>query len=496
LYGPRLSSSGNDSEAIGVDQMSPEKEEQQANHKRIQSIPTGLDPDDYLQNNPDVHERRLDPIVHWMMSGRNEDRKWNWHIVRIFGQRGYQPDATKILNKKLAEHKTAHAYRRFSYGPEEYKNARIVPQKSTSQHFLAYDNKGRAILDSVLHPGQKDTRHLCVRSDFRNSVGKLPGRYLLVGPFFRHFGHFFFESVSRLWAYPKYENGIDGIIFTSEPHERIARGSIHREILDYFRIRKNVVLLTDEVEVEQLIVPRPGLGLDEMAVGTEEFRLFVSKYRDEIKPERHEKVYVSRKLLLSEKARCQLKLNPKLFVNTGGILDEEQVEQNLAREGYFILYPELHSFSFCMSVYNGAQKIVLPEGGAIAPTAFAANTEARILVLRRGGLNATSITAPAFMHGFLGEQGVLADCTSRFFMMERARRTQTPRVYVEINHPLLARTLFEHGFIDNPEQWISSSAEKLEIEKAKIQNMFDRRLNEVSRKSVVERDGKFSFYNR
>jgi hypothetical protein len=183
-----------------------------------------------------------------------------------------------------------------------------------------------------------------------------------------------------------------------------------------------------------------------------------------------------------------------LFVNTGGFIDEEQIEKNFSNEGYLILHPERHDFTFCMSVYSGAKKIVLPEGGAVAPAVFAAKPEARILVLRRGALHSTSITLPAFLHGFSGRQGIMLDCIGRFFMMQRTQSTQTPRVYVEVDHQIFARYLFDNGFIENPDGWVSSSIEKLMMERTAIEKIFNRKLHEVSRKAVVERDGRFSFW--
>jgi len=39
------------------------------------------------------------------------------------------------------------------------------------------------------------------------------GRYLFCGFYFPHFGHFILESLSRLWAYERYKDRIDALIF-------------------------------------------------------------------------------------------------------------------------------------------------------------------------------------------------------------------------------------------------------------------------------------------
>jgi hypothetical protein len=83
------------------------------NQKLNKTIPTGLDPDDYLLNNPDLRKTGEDPIVHWMTTGQKQDRKWNWHIVRVFGENGYNPFLTQSLNKELVMQKKMSANETF-----------------------------------------------------------------------------------------------------------------------------------------------------------------------------------------------------------------------------------------------------------------------------------------------------------------------------------------------------------------------------------------------
>lgn len=150
----------------------------------------------------------------------------------------------------------------------------------------------------------------------KTAAQHLSGTWLWGGLLFDHFGHFFTETITRLWA----GHGgafFDGICFTPMIPER-GHGLLpfQREGIDLFGLPHPVQVVMQPTRVERLIVPGQGFGLGRLAWGTPAMHhvldtIFVA----DIAPDGPEAIYVSRS---------------RLSNNFNVIVGENRVEAHLA----------------------------------------------------------------------------------------------------------------------------------------------------------------------
>ncbi|KPN62727.1 Protein of unknown function [Aliiroseovarius crassostreae] len=80
-----------------------------------------------------------------------------------------------------------------------------------------------------------------------------------------YFRHFLVESTGRLWPYHELDDEIEGIIFIPKrPHNKSKMVGFQVDFFDLLGIRKEIRIVSDPTEVEELIVPgqcRSDVGL-------------------------------------------------------------------------------------------------------------------------------------------------------------------------------------------------------------------------------------------
>lgn len=203
-------------------------------------------------------------------------------------------------------------------------------------------------------------------------IEDLPGTHLYAGHFRGHFGHFLVEATARLWALDHLNARPDSILYL--PY-RGQVGAIERAIHDlapFFRlIGVDVPIRThgSVQRVERLIVPELGFGWGARYAGSPAYRAFMQGRLGAAAPaEGTELLYISR---------------AKLNAQRGGILGEQIIEENLARLGYEIFYPERHPIEVQIARYKAARRIVALDGSALHLAAYVLAPEARVAMIKR-----------------------------------------------------------------------------------------------------------------
>lgn len=199
-------------------------------------------------------------------------------------------------------------------------------------------------------------------------VSRVHGKHLYAGMLKNeHFGHFVAESLSRLWPLADdVARGLESIVFYARMH----RQPIPPWASDFISIIEPDVplrIVSDETIFESLIVPdaaaHPSNGF---VYGHSAIRELFGRLR-RIDGKEFEKVYISRSKLS----------------NAGGILGERILEENLMREGFYILHPQEHSLREQLAFYNGARRLVFAEGAALHLFALTCRPEQRVYIIQR-----------------------------------------------------------------------------------------------------------------
>jgi len=301
------------------------------------------------------------------------------------------------------------------------------------------DGLGAPVADAALHrlgtllqPEMVDVAEVQIAE-------KLSGTWLYAGDFWPHFGHFLFESVSRLWAIDHLDQPIDGLIFSSpKPNTALEckDPSFQRDMLRRVGADLPVRILSQNTQVENLIVPRQGCGLGPLAVGTPEFRDFIrDKLRGKIKPNAAKKVYISR---LGYRLR------------RGGLFAESRIEHNLKMEGYQSFSPERVPLDEQIATYMGAEKIVSSDSTALHVVAFLAKEDQDIAILLRRKEGAKDIL-PNIV-GCTGKLPLVIDRIKAFHSRDNLRHPNWS-TFAELDFEMVGKDLHAGGFIEAPEVW-------------------------------------------
>ena len=263
----------------------------------------------------------------------------------------------------------------------------------------------------------------------------LAGTWVFGGVFWLHFGHFLFESISRLWAVPGLRGQIDGIVFF--------RSHAHREppklfltILDRLGIDLPIRFIDAPTEFERLIVPRQGCGMGALSAGTPAFRDFVRERLQGIAPRvGAERIYLTRE---------------GYALRRGGVFAEGHLRELLEAEGYVAFSPEKHSFEMQVATYLGARHIIGPDSSALHLVGFAAPPEAEVaILLRRHGGERDMLPQ---LTGFMGRKPLVVRAITRLYRRDNERNPNWS-LFAELDLPTVGRALADGGFIGSSTTW-------------------------------------------
>lgn len=298
---------------------------------------------------------------------------------------------------------------------------------------------GAPVIDSavyrrgILWPAEfQDPREL-------GRVERLRGRWLYAGEYWPHFGHFLFESLSRLWAFPHVAENLDGILFArpaSVPSGGFPEDGFHRRLLRLVEADVPVKLLDRPVQVERMFVPRQGCALGPLAAGTPEFRSFIRHhFQKAVTPRADKRVYISRS---------------GYRLRRGGVFAEHRIENMLKASGYTMFSPETVSVTDQIATYLGAEQIVALDSSALHVVGFTARADQDIaMVLRRvtGGDDLVPQLA-----GFTGRAPLVLDHIAGFYVRGDTKNP-TWAYFADLDIAALGRDLHQGGLIDNGDAW-------------------------------------------
>jgi capsular polysaccharide biosynthesis protein len=292
-----------------------------------------------------------------------------------------------------------------------------------------FDAEGRYLPQGVHWRG----RALMTPPPFPEAVEPLAGRWLWAGVRMDHFGHFIMESLGRLWALDR--SSVDGLLFIPEggfrPETSPELAGWQRHFLSLLQVDLPVKLLTRATRVQELVVPGQGFGIGPLIGGTRDFRAFVQgRFAKDIPAEGPSKLYLSRS---------------KLAADLGGIIREDQLEQDLAGQGYKVFHPQEHGLEAQIAAYKAATHVVSLDGSALHLFALVARADQRVAVIKRRPGSAPQGIVD-HLTGFTGQSPLVVDVIRRNWMRSDRKKADNFS-YGELDFQRLGRILTRQGFL-------------------------------------------------
>lgn len=212
-------------------------------------------------------------------------------------------------------------------------NALIMPLKGTMDQFTGgvYDSEGKFVSDCLIKRGSP--------GELLPSKDILKGTYIYGGCLFAHFGHFIWESLTRLDAILKCRNY--PILFIS-PNDQVF--NTQKLFFKTLGIKNDIIVIRKPTEVSSLIYSSPQSSLYPAYMSDSLLSAMGIKNFDSM---------TERKVWFS---RTKLKY--------GKIVNEEEIESEVKSMGFDIIYPEklplqeqikLISTSRIVSGFTGSQ---------------------------------------------------------------------------------------------------------------------------------------------
>jgi capsular polysaccharide biosynthesis protein len=185
----------------------------------------------------------------------------------------------------------------------------------------------------------------------------LKGRYLYLGFYTEHYGHFLLETLARLWAYT--DKKYDGVVFNEFVIPRPTQGvsSFAQLFFTPFGIDINKTSIINSVtQFERLDVPSPQFYIQNKADidYINIYRKISNYYRQNDQVERS-RVYLSRSKLLKRKRK---------------VLNEAAIETEFVKYGFIIIHPQELSFSEQLVLYSRVEILAGMEGSGLHNCVF------------------------------------------------------------------------------------------------------------------------------
>lgn len=261
------------------------------------------------------------------------------------------------------------------------------------------------------------------------------GTWLFGGVFWLHFGHFLFETISRLWVVDGLRGKVDGIAFF-RAHAHRPPPKIFHDILKRLDVDLPITFIDAPTGFERLVVPRQGCGMGALSAGTPAFRAFVQEKLHRIEPRRGaEKIYLTRE---------------GYRLKRGGIFAETLLRERLEAEGYVAFAPEQHSFQDQVATYLGARHILGPDSSALHLVGFATPPEAEVGILLRRPDGERDMLPQ--LTGFMGRKPLVVDAIARLIRRDNERNPNWS-MFAELDMPQLAEALRAGGFVTGADPW-------------------------------------------
>ncbi|MDO6617641.1 DUF563 domain-containing protein [Shewanella sp. 6_MG-2023] len=256
----------------------------------------------------------------------------------------------------------------YSLNVQTVKNGRVVPTNvnRTDKTFTGgvYSQDGELVENGLrqdpAHTGPQPFPQLSPKSIMPNELALnnvKKGRYLYLGFYTEHYGHFLLETLSRLWATK--EADYDGFIFNEFviPRKTSGTSSLANACFSAFGIDLDKIhIVTEDTYFEYLFVPNSQFYIVNKAhpsyIDTYQ-SIFTSHVSSQKEP--HQRIYLSRSAVQKRKRK---------------VLNEAQIEKAFIEHGFIIIHPQELSFTKQLEIFSQAKIMAGLEGSGLHNCVF------------------------------------------------------------------------------------------------------------------------------
>ncbi len=196
------------------------------------------------------------------------------------------------------------------------------------------------------------------------------GAFIYGGCLFGHFGHFIWESLSRLATIRKCNNY--PVLFLSPNHK------IFKSQHMFFRnigVHNELILIKDPTRVERLVYSSPQSSIEPLYLSDEQIKALACY--DFSQFDNDDKIWLSRSQLADGKC--------------GKITNEEMLEESLRQEGFRIVHPETLPLAEQVKLVSTSRMVAGFDGSQFFSALFARSIHGKFIVFNRRKLLAPTL---------------------------------------------------------------------------------------------------------
>lgn len=277
--------------------------------------------------------------------------------------------------------------------------------------------------------------------------GTCSGRFLFLGHYTPHFGHFLLETTARLWHLHQCPADYDGAVLLHQPQED--RGRIERDLGRFMALcgwEMPPLLWADiPVRLEQVVVPMQGSGALQLMQASPEYRDMIhSRFARDIAPRGADKIYLSR---------------TAFDHRHGSLIEEAKLERLLAGEGFHIYHPQEHGLEEQVAQYKAARVIAGVDGSAFHLLALVVRPHQKVVIFQRRPAPEVQMQAEQLRRYGAGEVRVLAAAPTAW--SPAGVRRSALSVFGVTAFPAAGQALSKMGVISRPELWTDTPQDEL-----------------------------------
>ncbi|WP_282167759.1 glycosyltransferase family 61 protein [Shewanella japonica] len=256
----------------------------------------------------------------------------------------------------------------YSLNVQTVRNGRVVPTdvNRTDKTFTGgvYSQNGDLVENGLrqhpLHTGPKAFPQLSLQSIMPNKLALKrvkKGRYLYLGFYTEHYGHFLLETLSRLWAAK--ETSYDGYIFNEFviPRKTTGTSVLANACFSAFGIDLDKInIVTEDTYFEFLSVPNPQFYIGNKAHPSysDTYQSILASHVTSLKAPHH-RIYLSRSAFQKRKRK---------------VLNEAQIEKAFIEHGFIVIHPQELSFTKQLEIFSQTKIMAGLEGSGLHNCVF------------------------------------------------------------------------------------------------------------------------------
>jgi len=220
-------------------------------------------------------------------------------------------------------------------------------------NLVPYDNgiygvylKGHILEESITKRSHTTNFEKNILYSFKENVHNKIDTAIYGGLLLTHYGHFIFESLSRLW-YSRLDKSTP-ILFCSK--QKVIK-KFQQDIFNFLGIKNPIILVKEPIGVDNLIIPEPGSRIRDYL--SEQHMEFLSCYPYNV--DSNKKVWLSRSNLVR-------------FIHQ--VDNEKELESKLEEKGWEIIHPQEYSIADQLEILANSSRIAGFVGSAFHTLLF------------------------------------------------------------------------------------------------------------------------------